>query len=1190
MIAVVVSVFLLALLWALVLFLHLPVGIAAAATLALALTWAAFLGWRLWKARRAASRIEKELAAQADSQAHAARPDQQGEVEAMRAEFQKAVAALKGSKLGRGGRDALALLPWYMIIGPPGSGKSTALRASGLKFPYLSKRGGVRGVGGTRNCEWWLTNEAVILDTAGRYATEDEDHAEWTSFLDLLRRARPGKPVNGLLVAVSVSDVGGLSEEGAGELGRRMRERVDEVLSRLQVVLPVYLLFTKCDLVPGFVETFADLRKVDRQQVWGFTVPLAETGERTEGFKERFAELVAVAEERALRRMGEERQQQARERIYEFPQQLEALGPQLAGFVEGLFSESVYQDAPILRGVYLTSGTQEGRVVDRVMAAMAQAFGIRPAVAEAEPVLEAKSYFLHDAFAKVIVPDQHIAFRNAAATRRDAVRRWIALGVAGAVALLFLVFPLRAFLLNRELVLSTGAIIDQVASRLGTAPKGAPPLADIEPVRERLDLLVRNAEEGPPLAMRLGMYRGDELIPPVRRLYATATARLLIEPVFRQDVEAMEAFARRLEASDAAPGPEEHARFYDLLKLHLFLTVPRGISEPRLGEAEQAWVARQVAERWAARRDAGAVNAGLIEKNAALFTRLLPDDTTRAMPRHEQLVRRMRLVLSRLPLATLAVERVAAEVDGKGYDVTLASVLGGPSLALRTANGVRVRGAFTRRAYEEVVKERLENPASLVELWVLAGDGPDGQARAEGEVERLRSRYHERYVEEWRAFLDAIQVDSGSVRALAMLQELTRGEPPPHSRLFQAVAYNTRIAGALAKAGDGVVDKVKKALGADGAAGQMATAAASRAGERAERRVGPRQVEQAFAGFVAFGWAEAPAGGGAPRRLPLDDWLEQVAFVRDALQATPDGGDIGPLLGRVSQARTTIQSLIERQEVGWRPRLLALLWPPIEEATRELRDGATDEVARRWCSAVVKPWNDTVGRRYPFTREGEDASLADVADFYRPGGGRLWGFYGESLKSAVPRAGDGFQFGKQLGGTSLRPDLLPFLQHAQEVTTVLFPQGSSEPQVAFSVRVRPTPRIAAVFLEVDGQRIEYRNGPEEWHKLTWPGKSPGASLRVRAADGQEEVLQRDGEWGLFRLLEAGSVKGEPRGLEFSMAFPLQALGASITIDFRPVRSESPFFGSRRGGRRLLEPFRAAGAPPGQIGRSGSACP
>ncbi len=107
----------------------------------------------------------------------------------MEAECEKSVRALKSSKIGRSGRDALGLLPWYVIIGPPGSGKTTAIRSSGLKFPF-GKSSAVRGVGGTRNCDWWMTNDAILLDTAGRWSTEDDDKDEWLAFLAACRDGR----------------------------------------------------------------------------------------------------------------------------------------------------------------------------------------------------------------------------------------------------------------------------------------------------------------------------------------------------------------------------------------------------------------------------------------------------------------------------------------------------------------------------------------------------------------------------------------------------------------------------------------------------------------------------------------------------------------------------------------------------------------------------------------------------------------------------------------------------------------------------------------------------------------------------------------------------------------------------------------------------------------------------------------
>jgi type VI secretion system protein ImpL len=1189
--AIVLSVLLLAALWGAAILFVLPLWIPIAGTAVVALAWAGWFAWRRFRARRAAGEIEKELKSQAAAQAQTARPDQQAEVEAMESEFSVAVQALKSSKLARGGRDALAVLPWYMIIGPPGSGKSTALRASGLKFPYLSKRGGVRGVGGTRNCEWWLTNEAVLLDTAGRYSTQEEDHEEWMSFLDLLARTRKRKPINGLIVAVSVSEAAAETEEEAAELGRRMRERVDEVMARLQMVLPIYVLFTKCDLLPGFVETFADLRKVDRGQVWGFTLPLGEEGDKGEIFRERFDELLEVVEERSLRRLADERHLAGRERIYEFPQQLEAVRGSLAALVDALLTENVYQDTPILRGVYFTSGTQEGRAIDRVMQKMAEAFGIKPSTAEAEPVVEAKSYFLRDVFTSVIIPDQGIAVRSAKALRREAIRNWVLAGAAACAALLCLVFPLRSFLANRDLVESTGVLVDRVAGKLRDIQPGPPPLAELELLRERLDLLVRYGEEGPPLGMRLGLYRGDRLEPPVRRLYAGAVRRLILDPIFRADVDEMNAFVRRMEATDAPPAQAEYARFYDELKLHLLLTSPRMQGEPRIGEAEQAFIGRQVAERWEARWSLSADPAGprLVERSARLFAKILAQDPALALPRYEDLVLRGRRVLTRVPASTLAVERLAAELDDKGYDLTLTAILGGPVAALRA--GASVRGAFTRRGYEEVVKGRLDDPRSLVELWVLAGAGREGEELAAREMDRLRSYYYERYVDEWRRFIESIVVQDQEITPLSLLQDLTQGEPPPFGRLFRAVGYNTHIvsgvAAAVEQAESGVIDRMRQRIGGS-AAGRAAEGVVAQAGERAERRLGPRDVERAFAGLAGFGYAPEPppaAGGGAPPKvtLPIDLYQEQLAGVREALQMTQEGGESTSLAATVSRARLQVEGLINRREVGWRPRLKTLLLPPIGSADSFKWNEDVRRTSGKWCSAVALWYRDNLAHRYPFDRDSrDDAAMGDVAAFFRPGSGILWKFYGESLSPFVQRAGSGFQL-VRAGDRSapFKPELVQFLRRAHEVTGSLFPPGATEPVVSLSLRIRPTPRIASVSLEIDGQRVEYRNGPEEWNRVSWPGQgqAPGALLRVRTASGAEESLVRDGDWAFLRLLEAGRIQGAGGTRDFTVAFPMQALGATITIDFRTARSETPFFGARRGGgTRFLEPFRGLTLP------------
>src|SRR5690349_24214414 len=170
--------------------------------------------------------------------------------------MQEALATLKSTAKSSG--SFLYDLPWYLIIGPPGAGKTTALVSSGLRFPLAhgSSVKAVQGVGGTRHCDWWFTDEAVLIDTAGRYTTQDSDakvdSGAWLGFLRLLKKHRRRQPLNGVLVAVSLSDLAAWGEDERLTHARAIRRRVRELQDEFGMQVPVYVLFTKADLIAGF--------------------------------------------------------------------------------------------------------------------------------------------------------------------------------------------------------------------------------------------------------------------------------------------------------------------------------------------------------------------------------------------------------------------------------------------------------------------------------------------------------------------------------------------------------------------------------------------------------------------------------------------------------------------------------------------------------------------------------------------------------------------------------------------------------------------------------------------------------------------------------------------------------------------------------------------------------------------------
>ncbi len=339
------------------------------------------------------------------------------ELASIQARFKQAAADLAGARFSNpdGRPRAVEEMPWYVMIGAPGSGKTTALLNSGLRFPLHTKdsSASVPGVGGTRNCDWWFADEAVLLDTAGRYTTQASDRkadaAAWHGFLALLRQFRPDRPLNGALVTVSVLDLMLWAKAERAKFAAHVRMRLSEMYAALNQRFPIYVLVTKMDLLAGFTEFFGDYDQTARMQVWGTTF---EHDIDPALIAEPYAKDFAALEERLgaemLARLHEEPDLQRRASIYRFPQQFHAMGPLVGEFLALAFGTQVNHRPLQLRGAYYTSGTQEGNPIDRVLATMARTFRLERN-ATAMMTGSGRSYFVTRLLREVVFPEQGLA-------------------------------------------------------------------------------------------------------------------------------------------------------------------------------------------------------------------------------------------------------------------------------------------------------------------------------------------------------------------------------------------------------------------------------------------------------------------------------------------------------------------------------------------------------------------------------------------------------------------------------------------------------------------------------------------------------------------------------------------------------------------------------------------------------------
>src|ERR1700748_579500 len=239
---------------------HRPLGSAGARIGLIVLVWLVFAlveGIKRFRAWRANKAMLAAIGEGASSNAALS----QREVAELKKRFDDAMGTLRKARFddkSGGGRNYLYQLPWYMFIGAPGSGKTTALVNSGLRFPLEGAMGkeAVKGIGGTRNCDWWFTDEAVLLDTAGRYTTQNSDAASdstgWREFLALLRKYRGRRPINGVILTISAQDLMAYVPGGNDAHVAAIRQRLEELTRELKISLPVYFVLTKMDLIGGF--------------------------------------------------------------------------------------------------------------------------------------------------------------------------------------------------------------------------------------------------------------------------------------------------------------------------------------------------------------------------------------------------------------------------------------------------------------------------------------------------------------------------------------------------------------------------------------------------------------------------------------------------------------------------------------------------------------------------------------------------------------------------------------------------------------------------------------------------------------------------------------------------------------------------------------------------------------------------
>ena len=1077
------------------------------------------------KAFRASDRLLTAVVAQ--PQPEKARTP--AEVAKLRERFEEAVSALKQQR--RTGQ-SLYDLPWYVIIGAPGSGKTTALLNSGLKFPLEQRvgKGALRGVGGTRNCDWWFTDEAVFLDTAGRYTTQDSDAGSdsvgWSEFLALLRKYRVRRPLNGVIVTVSVQDLLTLDRVGREAHVEAARNRLAELNRELNIQLPVYVMLTKCDLVDGFAEYFEDLSVEGRAQVWGVTFPYEQTlaNESPSVFPAEFDALMTRLNERVFDRLEDVRDIRRRTKIFAFPQQMATLRDALTQWVTDVFDSREFGGQILLRGVYFTSGTQEGTPIDRLLGSIGRTFRATDAVMT--PRGAGKAYFVEHLLKQVMIGESGLAGVNRRLELRNASLLLGAYAATGLIAALGVAALTISYGRNREFLDDIGreiAAFEQIAAVTPASPLDAI-VARLDGIRGVVDSTERYRATTSFLT-RWGLYEGRAIGNSARDAYVRELDSILL-PRFATEI--------RSRMIQYAPDP---LKLFQYFKGYLMLGEPQYLDKAYLQSlADTEWKHGQ----------GGASSAG--PALSQHFSALLENASTlRPLPLEGTLVSQVRSSLPRSLLPRLlydGIKRANVDEAGQGLRIDQRAGLDVEKVFKRKSGvplSTPIPRLFTAETFKEVTGTgRAEVVQQLTkDAWIWGGNAAGSLSNAGALFSQVTALYETDYIRAWDALLDDLQfVSFTTVPQANEALRIVASPTSPLRGLLRVVADNTTLVDTKTGSTPTVVEQARKKLDS--------------VLKPVQEAVGMAGLPPGTSVTAQFQWVRQLTAGEAGK-TQLDAIINSIGEIQKQLDALgPDvpGGSPVQILASPS-FRVLMQQL--RQQAAVLPAGLRTLVSQIAEApdiavTRE----ATEQIGTLYAQQVVPTCSSLVANRYPFATSSTDVQLADFSSVFGYDG-LFDKFFTEHLEKQVDTTGAVWTW--RPGSVTLSDNLLDQFRQARRIRDMFFAAGSKTPTVEFFVTFSDVDSNAQRFiLQIDGKNFDDKHLKQP---ASWPGPVPGSASSSWDSRYYDPTRTYGGPWAWFRMIDDNRV-GPPD--------PQQRIALNIRNRYHTVRvTVEP-------GRASLNPF------------------
>lgn len=999
-------------------------------------------------------------------------------------------------------QQALSDLPWYLVIGPSGSGKSHLINQAGLKLlPAKNLAIDPSDEDDSQhrlNC--WFSRQAIFLDVPGNYLTH------WHAFLTALLPYVKRKPLAGIILTMPLSDWWLQSKAEQKTQAQTLRETLHALTKQLKTPCPLYLALTKVDQIIGFNEFFADLGQEERGQAWGFN--LTATSAHTASslprlFKIQFDQLLKRLHTRVVWRVHHERNLQKRALIQHFPLQMESLKNGLANLVYQLADVIALYNTTPMQGVYFISNLQQGMPIDCLHSALSETLALTPALTTRPTVPnKQQSYFAYQFF-------NHILFARAPVIKtkwRIEKHHKIRIG---------------AYVSAVTLVVASGLLMaNDFNKKVNNLNNAEAAIAEYKLLTQQLPVNTHDLNQTLPALNLIEQ--------------ANAQVNLVSLPAFMAQAHALpgltnETYHRALNKYfvpgignllEQALNTSTDANFlYGGLKTYLMLGDPSHFNAAFV----RSWLTNYWQQAFS--------NNPTLEKQLETHLDALLTQPVNPISLNPTLIAKVRSTLNNTSTPLLAYAIIKTQTSNTLTNPFVSTTKEATTFAqVFAANSLIISSLYTSEQFQTIYFQQIPKActAALTGDYVLGENtNPNLTANtlnaAAGLADQVKLLYLRDYTHQWLTLLNNIQViDWQNWQQATNSFNILLSSQSPLVRILQAVAANTSLQQLLPSTVNNITDQDIQAI--------------------------KTNIVQPFADLNSL-----VANSPAQQSYDLDHALLQLGHLQNYLQHINGDNEkafnaakarfVGPITDNdpIRAILNTAKSAPEPVQ-NWLTAIANNSWHLVLTSTTEYLNAT-------WKTQVLSVYNDYINNRYPlFPSASSDIELSEFTHFFGPG--QVLDNYFQKHFAPFMDTSQAQWHWRSLDGQApnFSPLLLTQLERAAIIRTMFF--TDKQLNVQFSLQpIAMEEGVTSITLQINGQNLVDQPDAAGSHNITWPSdnKISAVSLSFTDNHGNQTSKTDDGPWALFKMLSKANLQPTNNTQNYLLTFDLNGNAARYQL-------------------------------------------